>query len=105
MNKQVIRVFREMDLDEIHKHLLIMGDLTGDCAPCRALGIDFYKAGVCPECGTPFKFLTSRRLENHPGERFQLVRRMGEKRPDLTFIDYGDYQKLMGQKKAREFFS
>jgi len=104
MNKQILRTYREFDLDEVSKHLLIMGDLSGDCASCRALGIDFYKAGVCPECETPFKYLTSRRLETHAGERFHLVRRMSEKRPDLAFIDFTDYQKLMGEKKARDFF-
>lgn len=104
MSKHYLRMFREFDIDDVTKHLLIMGDLTGDCASCRALGIDFYKAGTCPECGTPFKYLTSRRLEANPGERFHLVRRMNEKRPDLLFIDYTDYQKIMGQKKARDFF-
>ena len=104
MSRHFLRVFREYDIEEVKKHLLIMGDLTGDCASCRALGIDYYTAGKCPECGTPFKFVTSRRLETHSGERFHLVRRMSEKRPDLTFIDYGDYQKIIGQKKAHDFF-
>lgn len=104
MGKEFIRVYREFDMDEVAKHLLIMGDLSGDCASCRCLGIDYYSAGMCPECGVPFKYVTSRRLEGNPGERFQLARRMRDKRPDLTFIDYTDYQKLMGQKKARDFF-
>ena len=99
-----LRVFKEVDLEQVQKHLLIMGDLTGDCASCRELGIDYYSAGQCPQCGTPFKYLTSRRLETHTGERFHLVKRMQEKRPDLLFIDYGDYQKAIGQKKARDFF-
>jgi hypothetical protein len=101
---EFIRVFKAFDIEDVRKHLLIWGDLTSDCAACRALGIDFYKAAQCPECGTPFKYATSRRMEANPGERFQLARRSAEKRPDLVFIDYTDYSKLLGQKKARDFF-
>lgn len=99
-----LRVFKAFNIEDVRKHLLIMGDLSSDCGACRALGIDFYQAAQCPECGTPFKYVTSRRLESHPGERFQLAKRVSEKRQDLTFIDYTDYTKLLGQKKARDFF-
>lgn len=105
MSKEYLRTYRVFDFDEIKKTLLIMGDLKGDCAACRALGIDFYSAGICPECGTPFKYITSRRLETHPGERFSLVKRMSEKRPDLIWIDYSDYSKILGHQKAKDFFA
>ena len=105
MTQEYLRTFKLFDIEDVKEHLLFMGDLKGDCARCRALGIDHYSAGQCPECGTPFKYVTSRRLESHPGERFQLVRRMMEKRPDLIWIDYTDYSKIWGQKKARDFFA
>ena len=101
---EYLRVFKTFDIAEVQKHLLIWGDISSDCAACRALGIDAYKATQCPECGTPFKYVTSRRLDTNPGERFQLVRRMFDKRQDLLFIDYTDYSKTLGQKKARDFF-
>ncbi len=104
MAKEYLRTFRLYDFDEVEKHLLITGDLKGDCASCRALGIDFYTAGTCPECGTPFKYCASRRLEMNPGERFQWARRMQEKRPDLVLIDYSDYAKILGKKKAKDIF-
>ncbi len=104
MGKEYLRTFRSYDLDDVKQHLLIMGDLSGDCGSCRALGIDSYSAGQCPECGTPFKYMTSRRLEANPGERFHWARRMQEKRPDLVLIDYTDYSKAIGHQKAREFF-
>jgi len=103
MSQEYLRSFRQFDITEVQAHLLIMGDLTGDCASCRALGIKVYEAATCPECGTPFKYLTSRRLETHSGERFQFAKRMQEKRPDLLVIDYGDYSKVLGRKKARDF--
>lgn len=105
MARQYLRIYQEFDFEDVNRHLLIMGDLSADCAACRALGINAYEATKCPECGTPYKYLTSRRLESHPGERFGLVRKMKEKRPDLIFIDYGDFSKTLGQKKARDFFA
>lgn len=104
MGKDYLRTFRLFDIEEIQKHLLIVGDLVADCANCREIGLDPYQTHTCPKCGTPFKYVSSRRTETHPGERFQIVRRVLERKPDLIFIDYTDYSKLTGQKKARDFF-
>lgn len=104
MSHEFLRIYQEFDIEDVRKHLLIWGDLSADCGACRMLGIDVYTAKQCPECSAEFKYVSSRRIETHPGERFQIVRRMKEKRPDLIFIDYTDYSKTLGQKKARDFF-
>lgn len=101
--KQFIRVYQEYDVNEVKRQLLIVGDLSADCGACRELGLDLSDA-VCKGCGTAFKYVSSRRAESHQGERFKLVKRIKDKRPDLIFIDYGDYDKLMGQQKARDLF-
>jgi len=103
MGKDYLRTYQVYDIECVTKHLLILGDLRADCGACRALGID-PAATLCPECRTEFKYATSRRSDNHPGERFQIVKRFQQKRPELTFIDFGDYSKITGQKKARDFF-
>src|SRR5512135_3733415 len=100
MSQHFLRTFKPFDLEEVKKSLLITGDVTGNCASCNALGIDPYQAKSCPECGTVFRFIASRRLETHPGERFQLARRLSEKRPDLMLLDLSDYQKAAGAKNA-----
>ena len=104
MPPEFLRTWQTFDLEEVQKHLVILGDLTGDCASCRELGIHYQDAKECPKCKTSFKYVTSRRLETHPGERFQIVSRTRERRPDLLFIDYEDYKRTLGKKKAREFF-
>ncbi len=101
---QFLRTYQRFNLEEVEKHLLILGDLTGDCAACRHLGISYQTAKECPRCKTIFKYVTSRRLETHPGERFQIASRLKELRPELAFIDYEDYKKTLGRNKAREFF-
>lgn len=105
MAGEYLRTFKPYDIEEVRKHLLIMGDLSGDCGACRELGIDSYAAAQCPHCGAVFKYLTSRRLESHPGERFQWARKMHERRPSLILIDYTDYAKTISRKKARDFFA
>ena len=104
MSREFLRIWNEFDIEEVQKRLLILGDVTGDCASCRELGIQYQQAKECPRCKTYFKYVTSRRLEIHSGERFQIVARLRERRPDLTFIDYEDYKRTLGRKKARDFF-
>ncbi len=100
-----IRVWQEKDLADIEKHLLIVGDLFGDCGKCRELGLDYKTIKECPNCHIPFKYVTSRRFQTNPGERFQIVKRLAQLRQDLLWIDYDDYKNLTGRQRAREFFS
>ncbi len=104
MGQEYLRTFAPFDIEDVKQHLLITGDLSADCGACRQLGIDAYSATTCPNCGTPFKYVASRRLEANPGERYQWARRIHEKRPDLRMIDYTDYMKIIGKKQARDFF-
>lgn len=105
MSREHLRVWQQFEIEEVEKHLLILGDVTADCAACRELGIPYLEARECPKCKTTYRFVTSRRLESHPGERFQIVSRLRERRPDLTFVDYEDYKRTLGRKKARDFFA
>lgn len=103
--KEFIRTFQEYDLDLVSKHLLVVGDLAGDCYHCRELGLDPYLAKVCPNCKTEFKYVASRRMDQFPGERFAIAKRLREKRFDLILLDYQDFTKTLGHKKARDFFA
>lgn len=103
--EEYIRTFLEYDLEHISKHLLVVGDLAGDCYNCRELGLDPYQTKVCPNCKTEFKFIASRRMDQFPGERFAIARRLRSKRSDLILLDYQDFTKTLGHKKARDFFA
>lgn len=101
---EYIRIWQPLEIRQIEDHLLIAGDTVGDCAHCRCLGIA-YDQSACPQCKTEFKYVTSRRIEIHPGEAFRIVRRLKEKRPDLIFIDYTDYKHLSGKLKGRDLLA
>ena len=100
-----LRIWQACDIPEITKHLLIVGELTADCAACRELGINYSQAHQCPKCGTVFRFIASRNTGKLDHNRGGTVKRIKERRPDLTFIDYEDYKEITGKTQAREFFS
>ena len=100
-----IRTWQSHAIEEVKKHLIITGDLKGDCANCKEFNLDYKSVKTCPQCGTEFRFITSRRFESHPGERFQIVRRANETRQDLIWVDYDDYRKLTGRQTAHDFFA
>jgi hypothetical protein len=92
---ELIRVWKEFDIADVSKHLLIVGLLTADCSNCRELGIDYSTAKSCPKCGVDFKYIASRSKE---------IKKIKNRRPDLIFIDFEDYKKTIGEIKAKNFF-
>lgn len=97
-----IRTWKYYDINEVKAHLLITGQLSADCANCKAIGIDFFNEKCCPQCKTEFKFIATR--QNDGKFPANLIRRIVEKRQDLELIDYSDYQVASGRSKARDFF-
>ncbi len=93
-----IRVWQPCNVQEMAKHLLIVGDMTADCQGCRELGIDYNTTRNCPKCGTDFRFIAVRSASGGA------VKRIKDRRPDLVMIDYDDYKQLTGKQSARDFF-
>lgn len=103
MSGHYLRVYKKFDIEKVKEQLLIVGDLGASCAGCKSMELTIDSV-QCNECKVFFKYVTSRRHETHPGERFQFAKRIAENREDLTLIDYLDYKKILGQKEARDFF-
>jgi hypothetical protein len=94
----LIRVWKELDLADIEKHTLIVGELSSDCSACKHIGIDS-KAIQCPACATHFKYMAFRRkLEMH------YLKKMKDELPGTIFIDFEDYKKAIGHRDARDLF-
>lgn len=92
---ELIRVWKELEMDDISGHLLIVGESTGDCSNCRELGINYSTATACPKCGSDFKYIASRTHE---------TRKIKNRRPDLIFIEIEDYKRATGKIKAKNLF-
>jgi len=102
MRMSWFRTWKEYDLDELKKSLLIVGDSAADCASCKCLGLSYQSVQTCPECGVTFKYISSRSSRGNSPERYRWVRRIKGKRPDLVFIDFDDYKKWTGRSQAYE---
>lgn len=97
-----IRTIKNFELDEVIKHLLVVGDLTGDCFNCKELGLDYLAIKSCPKCSTDFRFITSRKT-NVSG--IKPLAGLHKKRPDLVCIDFYDLKQHNDRQKAKDFLS
>ncbi len=98
MNEKFLRVYKKMDVHEIRKHLLIYGDLSAQCAECQTMDIKL-DTTACPKCGTLFKFIAFRNVRQH----LPKLQKIHETRPEVQFVDFDDYTRIMGELKARDF--
>ncbi len=100
MSKKYFRVYTRLDVQEVRAHLLIYGDLAGQCAACRRMDIPL-EAGACPECRTEFRYLAFRRVRQHLPKLVRIL----EERPELVVVDYDDFRRNTGLLKAEELLS
>ncbi len=102
MANYFIRVAQELDYDNVSKHLLIVGDLTGDCFVCREIGIDYTREKYCPQCKTDFRFIALRKSAD--AVKGQAIAKLMQRRPDLTYVEYSDIKDIADRLKAKDFF-
>lgn len=97
-----IRVWKQMDGDEIKKHLLYIDDLYGTCGNCKKLGLNYLKDKKCPECGANFKYLATK-LTN-PSEIGKILARIQKENLGLTLIERDDFEKSNARDAVRDLF-
>ena len=97
-----MRVWTEVNLQEVEDHIIIVDDKFGFCPGCREIGIKIEGVTACPKCGRALKYVTARESKGPRG--FEMVGRVRRKLPHLTFVDYDDYERLTGKKKAEGLF-
>ncbi|HSV97147.1 MAG TPA: hypothetical protein VLM75_09455 [Spirochaetota bacterium] len=98
-----IRVWSEVDLAEIQSHIITVDDKFGFCPGCREMGIRLEGLKKCPKCDREFKYVTAH--ESRGAKGFEMVGRIRKKLPHLVFVDYDDYERISGKKKAESLFN
>ena len=78
-------------------------DKFGFCPGCREMGIKLEGLKTCPKCGREFKYVTAHDSKGPKG--FEMVGRIRKKLPHLAFVDYDDYERISGKKKAESLFN
>lgn len=104
MPKHWIRVWKEMDVEEIQKSLLVIGDINAYCGACKEIGLPYKTVTACPSCGAAFRFSSSKLTAGNSPGRYKEAHRITQARPDLTFIDFDDFTKHTTRSKAQELF-
>ena len=102
MAKHYFRVGQEIDFDVISKHLLIVGELSGDCFSCRQIGIDYSREKYCPGCKTDFRYISYRKPFS--SITTAQIGRLAQRRPDLVYIEYNDIKEISDRLKAKNIF-
>ncbi len=97
-----LRIWTDIDISEIENSILTVDDKFGFCPGCKEIGIKLENLKECPKCGRHFKYATSREAKGANGHTF--IMRAKAKLPDLTFIDFDDYERITGKKKAESLF-
>lgn len=100
MNPKFIRIYKKVDIDDIREHLLIYGELSGNCSKCKTIGLKF-DLRQCPDCNAEFRYITFRNIK----ENMPKILKLSETHPGVTFVDYDDYKRITGALKAEDFFS
>jgi len=99
-----IRIWKEIDVDEIEKHLVIIDDIQGFCPSCKKAGIKYEDLAACPSCGREFRFATLREKGDMHALAL-LVSKLATKAPSLSIVDGNDYNTAINRKKTKSLFS
>ena len=100
---EYLRIWNEVEIDEITNHLIMADDLNGFCPECKKLGIELnQELKNCPSCSREIKYVTSKDSKNG---KVEIVTRIRKKLPHLIFVDYNDYERITGKKNAENIFN
>lgn len=93
-----LRIWKKLKLEEVGRHLLVVGDLSAECFNCHNLGLK-NESSSCPECGIKFRYIGFRRKLNP-----QDLKRFKEALPEAELIDFFDFKKALSKKEAGSIF-
>jgi hypothetical protein len=96
---KAIRVYKSLDPNTIKPHLLIYGEISGQCANCGEMDVKLHDY-QCPVCKTDFHYISFRSTKSH----FPKIIKLLQERPSVTLIDYDDYKRSDGASKVDDFF-
>jgi len=97
-----IRIWSEVNIKTISEHIVMVDDISAYCPGCKKIGIPLKDLKKCPQCGREFRYVSSKDAK---GGKHTIVSRINKKLPNLTFVDYDDYQRLTSEKNAKSLFN
>jgi hypothetical protein len=96
MAKQMIRIYEDLEFNDVKEHLLEYGALSGICAKCKHMNVKLNDHN-CPNCGTEFKYVAFQSIREH----FPKLIKLHAERPGMKFVDHQDFKRIEAETKAR----
>jgi hypothetical protein len=96
MAKQMIRIYQDLEFNDVKEHLLEYGVLSGVCAKCKHMNVKL-EDHACPECHTEFKYVAFQSVREHHAKMVKLH----AQRPGIQFVDHQDFKRIEAETKAR----
>ena len=96
MKKQFIRIYYNLDFDEVKQHTLEYGVMSGVCSNCKEMSVKLDTL-FCPKCNTSFNYIAFQNVKEH----LPKLIRIHAERPAVQFIDYQDFKRIEGEQRAR----
>ena len=99
----LIRVWKEIDINDIDSHIIITDDLHGFCPGCKTTGIKYSDMHKCHGCGREFKYAATREKSETPTGT-KIIAKIKSSCPHLVIVDYSDYRHHADKNKAASLF-
>ena len=96
MAKHFIRLYHNLEFDEVKAHTLEYGALSGICSKCKEMSIKLDSLS-CPKCGTEFKYIAFQNVREHLPKMARIL----SERQGIHFVEHQDFKRIEGEQKAR----
>ena len=100
---EFLRIWSEVDIKDIQDKIIIVDGISGYCPGCKEIGIKLLDLRSCPKCNREYKYVTSKDVKSGAKVN-EIVLRIKNKLPNLTFVDYEDYERAITKKKGESLF-
>ncbi|MBM9591728.1 hypothetical protein JWG41_14825 [Leptospira sp. 201903075] len=101
-NTKFVRVWRQLNVEDVKKQLLYIDDLYGTCGNCKKLGLNYLKDKKCPDCGVTFKYLATKLSK--VADIGKILSRIDKEGLELTLIEREDFERSSASDAARDLF-
>ena len=100
--KKNIRVWKQLDIDLVNKHLVIVDEIDATCNNCKKLGLKFPADKSCPSCNTEFKYCCTSSGSVQLASR--ILQKIKDANSDCVLIDKEDYNKAKAKTDINDLF-
>ena len=97
-----IRIWKNLDLDEVKKHLMVIEDAYGFCFSCKKLGLNYVNDKTCPQCNTIFKYVSSNLRGT--SNSLKIVKRITDNGLSLSLIEKADFEQSDAKSTIDDLF-